>query len=327
MRSSTFSPARNYCAQIRAFTLIETLVVIVIIGILIALIIPAVQAAREAARRAQCVNNLHHIGIGFHNYVSTVGCFPAESSGGGYSPQSMILPHIDQSSVYNSINFSIPTLFGDASINATAMLSTIACYVCPSDGTPGSVANYAACVGYGYQRHRDNGVFAANCVNPAAITDGLSQTVMMSEWVVGSFFKASQVDGQRHLGNADAKQFVFHSPMMQQPNQLEAFVATCKALDISVAKIASTQKGFEWQSSGLTQSLYNHTEPPGANSCLNGDTLPTGAITANSYHANCVNMLRADGSTTSAKTTISTPVWQALGSRSGGETFALSESD
>jgi prepilin-type N-terminal cleavage/methylation domain-containing protein len=60
----------------RAFTLIELLVVIAIIAILIALLLPAVQQAREAARRTQCRNNLHNLGLAFHNYHDTTNRFP-----------------------------------------------------------------------------------------------------------------------------------------------------------------------------------------------------------------------------------------------------------
>src|SRR5258708_16872297 len=94
------------------FTLIELLVVIAIIAVLIALPLPAVQAAREAARRAQCVNNLKQIGIGLHNYHSATNALPW---GEGYrygkvyadsSAHVLLLPYLEQTTLYNAINFN-----------------------------------------------------------------------------------------------------------------------------------------------------------------------------------------------------------------------------
>src|SRR4051794_7660554 len=102
----------------RAFTLIELLVVIAIIAVLIALLLPAVQAAREAARRAQCVNNLKQMGLALHNYHSAINSFPMGSSlnpwnvpgdadgWSGWSAQSLMLPYMEQSPIYNAINFN-----------------------------------------------------------------------------------------------------------------------------------------------------------------------------------------------------------------------------
>ncbi len=55
-----------------ACTLIELLVVIAIIAILAALLLPALAAAKQRARTAQCVSNLHQIGISMKIFASVI---------------------------------------------------------------------------------------------------------------------------------------------------------------------------------------------------------------------------------------------------------------
>src|SRR5262245_19266258 len=110
----------------RAFTLIELLVVMAVIAILIALLLPAVQMAREAARRAQCQNNMKQMGLALQTYLASNSVFPAGAISAPWptdpgtpenfyrwSALAQITPYLEQTAVYNSLNFSFP-LYGGA---------------------------------------------------------------------------------------------------------------------------------------------------------------------------------------------------------------------
>jgi len=55
--------------HLRAFTIIELLVVITIIALLVAILLPALQGAREAARKTLCLSNMRQFGIALHVYA------------------------------------------------------------------------------------------------------------------------------------------------------------------------------------------------------------------------------------------------------------------
>ena len=101
------SSAKNFNQKWRAgFTLVELLVVIAIIGILVALLLPAVQSAREAARRVQCSNQVRQLALAIHNFENHTGAFPSSSTGspGRFSFLAQILPHMEQTNVYDHID-------------------------------------------------------------------------------------------------------------------------------------------------------------------------------------------------------------------------------
>jgi prepilin-type N-terminal cleavage/methylation domain-containing protein/prepilin-type processing-associated H-X9-DG protein len=226
----------------KGFTLIELLVVIAIIAVLIALLLPAVQSAREAARRIQCTNNLKQLGLALANYESANNCYPSADifgttnglcSGFGFGNGCqntpwfvLMLPYIEQSSLYNAFNASIGVEgvnFLGYLTNSTVETTRIASFQCPSDNQQTfSIAVLAALAGlsgpnwqiskgnYGvnwgncdYGQGASNSFFPrslylqspfginSNATGPqlirvASVTDGLSNTHFCSEILQGA---------------------------------------------------------------------------------------------------------------------------------------------
>jgi prepilin-type N-terminal cleavage/methylation domain-containing protein len=192
-----------------AFTLIELLVVIAIIAILIALLVPAVQKVREAAARSECMNNLKNIGLGFHSHHDTFKFLPSGGTGCGaprrmihgvpanYTEQNwpwtyQILPFIEEDAVWK--------MHSDAEIIATA----IPLYYCPTRGRTRvvediAVTDYAGnggtygvwCQGDPGENSLDGPITATfqQPINFAAITDGVSNTLLVGElWLYTQWY-------------------------------------------------------------------------------------------------------------------------------------------
>ena len=186
------------------FTLIELLVVIAIIAILIALLLPAVQQAREAARRVSCKSRLKQIGVALHNYHATYGLFPpgwvaartgADTSRSNYFGWSaMLLPQLEQSNLYDRLDFSSNL---DEGRNPEFISQSLELFRCPSDGYPATyttrsshlalgVSNYPGLGGQTICEFNDTGLFGLNTSTRIRdIRDGTSNTFAVGERVAG----------------------------------------------------------------------------------------------------------------------------------------------
>ena len=307
----------------RGFTLIELLVVIAIIGLLIALLLPAVQAAREAARRIHCANNLKQIGIALHNYHDQRGALP-----GAYlvypttefSALSQILPHLEQTPLYNALNFSLP--YFDPT-NDTVMRSSVDGFICPSDfpnpiPARGAQTNYMADMGSWivWQMNSGpnanllppNGVFYGNSATRFAdIPDGLSNTGVFSERVLA--------DGSNAIVSPVSD--VFFSPAA--PTTIDAAVQMCQAVDIyDLSNQFPLFMGAPWING---QHIFLHVTPPNSRSC-GFFTALRAVMPPSSRHPGGVNLLLGDGSVRFIKDTINITAWRALGTIHGGEVIS-----
>lgn len=319
------------------FTLIELLVVIFVIGVLVALLLPAVQSAREAARRAQCTNNLKQIGLALAGYVSTYTVLPPGVGGSAplgreprWSAHSQILPQLEQPALFNSLNFyGVPWLH-DAELgplNQTVLKTRIDVFLCPSDrdqvvdtlGQPELVtqsASYRGCAGtipYNLSNDlpipggtgRNNGAFwVGSAVRPAQFRDGMSNTAVFSERVLGDSTRTDPLSD--HYLASDT-------------------VSSCLAIASASAprlEIFYHWSGQRWGDGNILYTRYHHILPPNQPSCLLGGSNDIDGpilVTATSRHPGGVNVLLGDGSVRFVKQAVSQSLWQALGTVAGGE--------
>jgi prepilin-type N-terminal cleavage/methylation domain-containing protein/prepilin-type processing-associated H-X9-DG protein len=351
----------------RGFTLIELLVVIAIIAVLIALLLPAVQAAREAARRIQCTNNLKQLGLAFANYESTNTCYPSSAiflKGGGAcsgpgalkSCQNtpwfvMMLPFIEQSTLYNAFNVALgsegPVALGLPGLmsNSTVMTSRVASFQCPSDNVQTFTMATLAALGlpalpwsmtkgnYGinwgntdFGQAVTGSAFPSTAfhlaspfgLNAAATGPSLVGVASVTDGLSNTQFASEilqgaqdDVRGSLFISLAGASSFMTRFT----PNGNVDYVPLI--LPWSTAGAVTAGGKFDTLLTGLCDNM-----PVQQLGCVSNANEGQDFNGARSRHPGGVNMVFGDGSVRFVKNSISPTTWLALGSIAAGEVLS-----
>lgn len=327
----------------KGFTLIEVLVCCFIIGLLIGMTLPAVQSVRESSRRMKCLSNLHMISLAMQNYLSESGCFPpiaCDTNFGGratgvsmhiHSPFVRILSQLEQTSLFNAVNFAnIPDFPIGAVQNITVMKCTLDALLCPSDA-PAPVIGFGRCnyrfsIGPTHTTASGSrtaesflGPFTYHRVYSAAsFQDGLSNTAGVSERLQGDWTNGVKKRGGDYSLTSPRALFIVDSATA---------IAICSSLP-ATAKIES-RGGESWFLSGLHFTNFNHCITPNNSkaNCAMDDSVGTlhdravlaGVFPATSNHSGGVNIALMDGSVRFMKDSVNPMVWRALGTRAVGD--------
>jgi prepilin-type N-terminal cleavage/methylation domain-containing protein/prepilin-type processing-associated H-X9-DG protein len=311
------------------FTLIELLVVIAIIAILIGLLLPAVQKVREAAARMSSQNNLKQIGLATHNFVGVNNSFPLAN----YYPQAqtgnppvwvsvdpnyhvvssgwaVILPHLEQDNLARRYDPKLhphdTTVVREGYTNKMVSDTPLKTYVAPADLPPAlppypGWASYAwssgnrRFLGIGQPGTGSDGFAPSDGVivpgkegvrvTFAAITDGTSNTLLAGE------------------AHHTLKGYVYTSgPNAGRPRTGDT----------------------TWNYGHVYYSYLTTTTPPNTHQVATWPYDPAripedGKYAFRSVHPGGVNFVLCDGSVRFIRQSIPMPIYEALGSRAGGE--------
>jgi len=317
-------------------------------------LLPAVQKVREAANRMSCQNNLRQLGIAMFNYESVheklppafTGTVPAGMAGMpsyffSWSALAILNPFLEQTAIYNQMDLTqpiyVPPTYTISAANQFAVQQRVKLFLCASDkmqpvssgyGLPTiGPTNYAVCTGTGTTNGgppfgspwNSDGIFRAKInATLAEVTDGLSNTVMMSESTLGEGVENGP-DATGAVGGTPQTIYAYVTP----PQPLNE--TTCAA---ATRWNVANRRGFMWASGEMRCASYNHYLVPNAAmpDCVTNDYTPgEGQYTAvafrgaRSRHAGGVNVLLADSSVRFVSQGVALPVWRAVATRAGGE--------
>lgn len=259
-----------------------------------------------------------------------------------------LIPYLEQENVASTMDTSIPYYIpnpdGGGNIisegNLIALNQTMKIFLCPSDWMrPVSAdlgrgiqsfgpTNYVACVGTGKDGgitfEEPNGVgadgvfFLNSRVRVSEISDGLSNTVFLSESLLGG-------GGENTNTRPSDPARYYAYPNHPDGHVTESSCATAERWNVV------NHRGFSWAKGEMRCTAYNHWYPPNFHQpdCIgsligqyvgiqNRQYLAVGWRGARSLHANGVNVALGDTSVRYVADDIDLNTWRELASRASG---------
>jgi prepilin-type N-terminal cleavage/methylation domain-containing protein/prepilin-type processing-associated H-X9-DG protein len=335
--------------------LVVIAIIAVLIALLLPAVQAAREAARRSQcvnnlkQMALAVANY----VGVHGAVPPTGTNQISTGMriNNFGMKTRILPFLEQTGIYNALNMganleeTAPPQPAPIGANDTVATAQIATFLCPSDGNVpvgnytwqnklftgqtsyGSYPNNLGTIVYVNGGKLDGPAYRINESTPnnhgsvvtmAMIPDGLSNTVIFSEWIrgrnqptaprpgLGSIYVSSQADPKANaVVNLDT-----------------VYVQPCLAS--ATLYLNYDHKGMKWANQAIPEGGgYSHVMPPNSKSCFFSDQTGTndiyGLICASSNHAGGVNVSFLDGSVRFVKDSINRASWRAIATRDGGE--------
>ena len=282
------------------------------------------------------MNHLRQLAAAAASFHSTHNRYPAviirSGSGRSYEPRSIsvhaqLLPYVEARTLFDRVDLTEdgagqtfePTT---SSLNSELLRAPVGVFGCPSDDAPPGGVSYRGCAGtsprfFTTSPETDSGAAKAGffTVSPrrdAEVVDGLSQTVMFSERLIGDR-DAERYTPARDLFLAGGGGFLY-------PDD----AASGCELATGVVPNHLSYSGTAWLFGSHLHTVYNHVRTPNARGadCFDGiaaHDVGQGAVTARSWHGQGVHAAFGDGSTRFVSETIDLEVWRALGSIAGRE--------
>jgi prepilin-type processing-associated H-X9-DG protein len=270
----------------------------------------------------------------------------------------MLLPYMEQASIFNAINFSLSSYRTDTSCglasgstttsiggtqNSTAVVQAVEILLCPSDrtghlgtffGFPWPGQNYPLSAGdttrFGRLSTRDSrGPFwrFSNC-SVRDVLDGTTTTVAASERLKGTGTNTMRNGGSvfrpwtTNWGDAAG----IRAMGLQAPGNYDTKVTNCNGYAQANMGTGNhlTHAGRTWFLGMYNYSMFNTVHTPNSPNadCMEGGCGEfdcNGTFTATSNHPGGVNVLMLDGQVRFVSNSVDRTIWWAVGSKAGQE--------